>query len=169
MFKVVWKLAKIAILFLFILFILYIFVVQPTLLGGTSMEPSFKSGEFFLVDKITYRFSEPKRKDVIIYTKVNQDYGNMDYVGRIVGLPNENILVQKDRIEINGNLLDEPYSNWSGWKNEKPLTIKLGTDEYLVLFDKRILVTEVVKRSQFVGRIFYRYWPSDRAGLITNQ
>lgn len=72
-----------------------------------------------------------RRGDVVVYLN------KVDTIGRIVGLPNETIEVEKNYIIINGKKLPEDYADWSSWITNEKVKIKLGKEEYLVLFDKR--------------------------------
>src|SRR3989338_7487571 len=87
--------------------VVYLFLVQPHEVKGNSMEPNFHNNEYILTDKITYKFREPQRGDVIIFKAPRNP--DVDYIKRVIGLPGENVKVEKGKIYINGQLLDEPY------------------------------------------------------------
>lgn len=166
--KVVGTLVKIVLIFVGILLLLRIFVLQVTKIYGTSMEPKFKDGDYIAIEKLSYYLHDPKREDVVVYRSILP--GSDDSIRRVVGLPNETLIIQKGQVEVNGSPLEEHYADWSGWEGKEPTTFKLGGDEYFVLLDKRALVPtalSVVKREQFTGRVFYRYWPSNEAGFIS--
>src|SRR3989338_5796123 len=90
-------------IFLFI----YLLVLQPHKIKGTSMEPNFPNGEFLLTDKITYRFNDPQRGDVIVFEApgTNGD----EFIKRIIGLPSEKVSINENQIYINEKLLNESY------------------------------------------------------------
>lgn len=158
-------LTKLFLIFVGLLIFLYLFVLRPTRIYGTSMEPKFNDQEYLLTEKVSYYARDPRRGEVVVYTTFDEDH-----IGRVVGLPNETLIIQKGQIEVASNLLDEPYTDWSRWEGKEPSTFKLGGDEYLVLSDKRTsvqTVLSVVKKAQFQGKVFYRYWPLARAGFIT--
>src|SRR3989344_2966127 len=86
---------------------LYLLVLQPHKIKGASMEPNFPNGEYLLTDKVTYRFGEPKRGDVIVFKAPT---GNGDeYIKRIIGLPGEGISVRNGKIYVNNEELKETY------------------------------------------------------------
>lgn len=122
------------------------FVFQPFIVNGASMEPSFYSGDYLIVDEFTYNFiEEPQRGDVIVF-----DYPlnpNFKYIKRIIGLPGETISIKDGAITIKtvegeDIVLDEAkylnddlkkewvYSNSLGEQT-------LGENEYFVMGDNR--------------------------------
>ena len=108
------------------------YVIQRTIVDGTSMEATLQDQDNLLVDKLSYRFSNPKRFDVIVfypYGRENEDY----YIKRVIGLPGETIQIVGDTIYIDGKVLKESYGKdpmtESGMASEP---LKLGKDEYFV-------------------------------------
>jgi len=88
-------------IFLFI----YLLVLQPHKIKGASMDPNFFDGEYLLTDKVTYRFGEPKRGDVIVFKAPT---GNGDeFIKRIIGLPGEKVSVKSGKMYINEKVLEE--------------------------------------------------------------
>lgn len=65
------------------------FIAEPFIVQGASMDPTFSTGQFLIVDLLSYRFGEPKRGDVVIFEYPNNP--NLYYIKRIVGLPGETI------------------------------------------------------------------------------
>lgn len=133
------------------------------------MYPNFRDGDYLITDTLTYRFKEPNRTEVIIYKK-----GGGDRISRIVGLPNEKILVKGGEVFVNENekALYEPYGAWfEGRENTPTSEVSLREDEYLVINDNRYFVAdtqEIIKRKDIKGKVFYRYWPPTSRGLIRN-
>ena len=80
------------------------FVGQRTAVDGSSMEPMLSDGDNLLVDKITYRFREPQRYDIIVFPP--QYEVNTYYIKRIIGLPGETVQVVDGYTYINGELLE---------------------------------------------------------------
>ena len=82
------------------------YVIQRTIVDGTSMEATLQDQDNLLVDKLSYRFSDPKRFDVIVfypYGRENEDY----YIKRVIGLPGETIQIVGDTIYIDGKDIRE--------------------------------------------------------------
>ena len=101
------------------------------------MEPALSDGDNLIVDKISYRFHDPERFDIIIFPY--QWEPNTYYIKRIIGLPGETIQIDDEgNIYIDGKVLQEHYG-LERIKNpgsaREPIT--LGEDEYFVLGDNR--------------------------------
>ena len=101
------------------------------------METTLSDGDNLLVDKITYRFSEPKRFDIIVFPF--QYDTDTYYIKRIIGMPGETVQIDYDgNIYINGSLLEESYGReviQNPGRAAEPIT--LGEDEYFVMGDNR--------------------------------
>lgn len=154
------------------------FVGQRTEVDGQSMEPMLSHGDNLIVDKITYRFRDPQRFDIIVFPfkYLEKTY----YIKRIIGLPGETVQIDDEgRIYINGEVLEENY----GREIIKPETvgiaaapIVLGEDEYFVLGDNRNNSTDSrasivgnIKREDIIGRAWVRIWPLSKIGLLKHQ
>lgn len=137
----VWEVLEVVLVAVVTVFLIRSFLVQPFLVSGASMAPNFDSGNYLLIDEVTYRFREPQRGEVIVfkYPKEPSTY----YIKRIVGLPGETVVIQKGKVKIfndhgdaNGIALNEDYLppelSTSGSQN-----IKLGADEYFMMGDNR--------------------------------
>ena len=142
------------------------FVGQRTRVSGQSMETTLQDGDNLIVDKISYRFHDPSRYDIIVFPYKYEE--NTFYIKRIIGLPGETVQVKDGYTYINGKkltsdiygreVMDEPGIA------EEP--IKLGSDEYFVLGDNRNHSQDsrdpyvgVLKRSDLMGRAFIRIYP----------
>lgn len=116
-----------------------IFIAQPFIVEGASMNPTFADGEYLIVDQISYRFGEPARGDVIVfrYPRNPETY----FIKRIVGLPGETVTIKDDSVSITPHqdeetfLLDEPYL--AGHHTLNNITVTLRGDEYFVMGDNR--------------------------------
>ena len=165
------------ILFIFCLvFLVTTYVGQRTRVEGHSMEPALSDGDNLIVDKISYRFHDPERFDIITFPY--QWEPNTYYIKRIIGLPGETIQIDDEgNIYIDGEVLQEHYG-LERIKNpgsaREPIT--LGEDEYFVLGDNRnnsedsrFTQVGVIHRDDIVGRAWLRIYPFDRIGFIRHQ
>lgn len=165
------------ILFIFCLvFLVTTYVGQRTRVEGHSMEPALSDGDNLIVDKISYRFHDPERFDIIIFPY--QWEPNTYYIKRIIGLPGETIQIDDEgNIYIDGEVLQEHYG-LERIKNpgsaREPIT--LGEDEYFVLGDNRnnsedsrFTQVGIIHRDDIVGRAWLRIYPFDRIGFIRHQ
>ena len=151
------------------------FVGQRTRVDGRSMMNTLHDGDNLIVEKLSYRFSDPKRFDIIVFPPTGtKEY----YIKRIIGLPGETVQIDENgNIYINGELLEENYGAetiQNPGRAAKPIT--LGDDEYFVMGDNRnnskdSRSEEVgnVKRSQIIGRAWLRIWPLNKFGLLKHQ
>ena len=118
-------------------YLIITFVGQRTRVSGSSMETTLSDGDNLIVDKISYRFRDPKRYDIIVFPYAYEK--NTYFIKRIIGLPGETVQVKDGYVYINGEQLDEHYGNElmdDPGIAEEP--VKLGKDEYFVLGDNRI-------------------------------
>lgn len=155
------------------LFVIPKYVVQRTVVSGTSMLDTLKDGDNLMVEKVSYHLSDPKRFDVIVF----YPYGREDesyYVKRIIGLPGETVQIIGDEIYIDGKLLEEDYGKdpmtYSGIAEEP---VKLGDDEYFVLGDNRKISKDSryeevgpVDRDLIEGKVVFRIYPFHSIGTV---
>lgn len=152
------------------------FVGQRTQVSGSSMEPKLSNNDNLIVDKITYRFKDPERYDIIVFPFEYED--NTYYIKRIIGLPGETVYIDKEgNIYINDTLLEEPYGREvikEPGRAYEPIT--LGDDEYFVMGDNRNNSTDSrdpsvgnVKKDRIIGRAWLRIWPFNRFGFIKHR
>ncbi len=84
------------------------FVGQRTEVNGASMEPTLSDQDNLIVDKITYRFHDPERFDIIVFPYQHKE--KTYFIKRIIGLPGETVQIDEEgRIYINGEVLYETY------------------------------------------------------------
>jgi len=151
------------------------YVGQKTLVDGTSMSPTLEDGDVLIVEKLSYRFRQPERFDVVVFRYLYKE--NSYYIKRIIGLPGETVQIQNGKIYINGSLLEEDFGN-AQIKNpgraNQPIT--LGADEYFVLGDNRNVSSDSrdpsvanVKAEQIVGRAFVCVWPWEHIGFLKHE
>lgn len=157
-------------LFLF----MYLLVFQPHKIKGDSMQPNYPDGEYLLTDKVTYRFNEPKRGDVIVFEAPGAS--GDEYIKRIVGLPGDNVSVRDGKVYVNGQLLNEDYLSSSLYTSggvflENGSTITVTDNNYFVLGDNRPYSSDsrawgLVEKSKISGRAWLIYWPPQKAGVV---
>ena len=154
------------------------FIGQRTEVDGSSMEPMLSNGDNLIVDKISYRFRDPQRYDIIVFPFKYQE--NTYYIKRIIGLPGETVQIdEQGNIYIDGEVLPENY----GREIIRPDTvgiatnpIVLGEDEYFVMGDNRNNSTDSrteivgnIKREDIIGRAWVRIWPLNKIGILKHQ
>jgi signal peptidase I len=144
-----------------------LFVAQPFVVSGASMDPTFASGQYLIVDQLSYRLSEPQRGDVIIfhYPKNPDTF----FIKRIIGLPAEIVTIEEGGIIIqnaknpDGFMLDEPYIDERN-RTYEDFSLELGVNEYFVMGDNREQSSDsriwgALEEKYIVGRPIVRLLP----------
>lgn len=169
----------------FIIYIAVVFVItylvityvgQRTEVIGTSMEYTLSDGDNLIVDKISYRFHDPERFDIIVFPYQYKE--DTYYIKRIIGLPGETVQIDDNgTIYIDGKELKESYGR-EIIKNPGTAAepIKLGEGEYFVLGDNRNASSDsrdpsvgIIKRDEIVGRAWLRIYPFSKFGFIKHK
>jgi signal peptidase I len=146
-------------------------VAQPFVVNGSSMDETFKDGEYLIVDELSYKFREPERGEVLIF-KYPQNPSKY-FIKRAIGLPGETVIIKNDKVTVindenpKGIDLNEPYINSRTFGN---MQITLGPDEYFVMGDNRSVSSDSrlwgpLPEADLVGRPFVRLLPLGRIGI----
>lgn len=164
-------------------YLIITYVGQRTQVSGSSMEATLSENDNLIVDKITYRFSDPQRFDIIVfpYEPDFAYYVNTEpvyYIKRIIGMPGETVQIDEDgNIYIDGEILEESYGKevimYAGRASEP---VVLGDDEYFVMGDNRNNSSDSrepsvgnIKRDDIIGRAWLRIWPFNKFGILKHQ
>ena len=179
-------------------FLLRTFVVQVFYIPSQSMEPTLMGHEGandrILVDKITYRFREPRRGEIIVFEgesdptprddaslprRVVRGVGQLvglapanarDYVKRVIGLPGDRVRIDSNgHVFVNGEELAEPYVQSPDQQPCGPIVVPEGS--LFFLGDNRSnsqdsRVVGFIDRDLVVGRAFVIMWPVERAEVL---
>lgn len=142
-----WEFIKFTLIAVLIVVPIRFWIAQPFIVSGASMEPTFRNGDYLIVDELSYRFNEPQKNDVIIF-RYPLDPSKY-FIKRIEGLPGE-------KIENNGK------------------EIILKADEYFVMGDNRGASSDSriwgpLKENFIVGRALIRLWPFNKLGVLPGQ
>ena len=153
-------------------FLIRTFLIQTFVVQGKSMEPNYQNRDYLLVDKVTYRFSPPRRGHIVVFR--NPENRRVDFVKRIIGLPGEIITIADNKVFINGKALEEEYL--SGVKTEAfddISEIQLSNNEYFLLGDNRENSLDSrrigpISRADLIGHVFVRVLPPQRFSLAAD-
>lgn len=167
---ILYLLIVVALTFLFVRY-----VGQRTHVNGDSMNVTLEDGDNLIVDKISYRFKDPERFDIIVFPYQYKE--DTYYIKRIIGLPGETVQVIDGMIYIDGEILEESYGkevmSYAGIADNP---IELGEDEYFVLGDNRNNSSDSrdpsvgnIQKDQIVGKAFIRIWPLNKFGILKHQ
>ncbi len=156
--------------------VVYLFLMQPHQVKGSSMFPTFETGQYLLTDKVTLKRRDPARGDVIVFKSPLDE--NFDFIKRVLAVPGDTILIQGGYVYLNGEKLEEPYLP-NDYTTSGGRFLRDGM-EYLVQDSTIIAIGDnrdhssdsrdwgPVPYENIVGRAFFRYWPSETIGTITN-
>ena len=176
--RVVLEYVALAVVAIAVALLIQAFLVKPYRIPSESMENTLLIGDRVLVDRISWRFSEPKRGDIVVF---NPPSGGTVLIKRIIGMPGDTVSLSGGSVYINGQKLNEPYvrtvngkpepsdpfSNGLPWSLQQPYKVPAGS--YFLMGDNRTHSGDSreigpIARGQFVGRAFARYWPPGRIG-----
>ena len=173
----IWEIVKIVVISLVIILPIRYWVAQPFFVKGASMEPNFYSGDYLIVNEITYQFNTPRRGDVIVF---RFPQGQKEFfIKRIIALPGETIEIKDSIITIfnnghpEGMKLDQSKYLSSATITPRNLKTKLDENEFFVLGDNRSKSYDSgdwgpLQRALIIGKAWIRLWPFDKVGVIKN-
>ncbi|OGI57327.1 signal peptidase I [Candidatus Nomurabacteria bacterium RIFCSPHIGHO2_02_FULL_37_13] len=167
-----WELVRFAFIALAIVIPVRVFVAEPFVVSGSSMVPTFEDGNYLIIDKISYRLSDPKRNNVIVFRYPNDQ--TKFFIKRIIGLPNETVDIKNDEITIinqehkDGFRLDQPFVKNITSNN---IHYELKSDEYFVMGDNRPASSDsrywgAVKRKLIIGKALLRLLPINNMNIL---
>lgn len=163
------------VVFLAILVMIYLFIMSPQEINGASMEPNFHNGEYILTNKVVYRVFAPQRGDVVIFKSPRNK--EIDYIKRIIALPDERVRLSNNAIYVNDERLPEIYLSpgiyifgGSYLQENQEIIVPPGT--YFVLGDNRPQSLDSrefgpVDKEDFIGKALLRYWPFSDFAILT--
>ena len=144
-----------------------LFVAQPFIVSGSSMEPNFENGDYLIVDQLTYHFQSPERGEVVVFRL--PEAGGRFLIKRIIGLPGETITIRGANVfaEAKGTdtpiEIDEWYVDTDNRQYEN-YSVDLKDDEYFVMGDNRDESSDSrawgpLTKDEIGGRAFIRLLP----------
>ncbi len=157
--------AEIAAVIFLAYFIVY-YALEKTNMIGISMEGTLRNEDPIIINKFTYRVSEPKRFDVIVFKQSGREHSYYN-IKRIIGLPGETVQLKDGNILINDEIVEElinvePMLNYG--LAEEP--VELEDNEYFVLGDNRnnsedsrFASVGNITRDEIIGKAFLRLKP----------
>lgn len=157
------------------------FLVQPFIVDGGSMLPTYHNQEFLIVDKLSYRLGEPSRGDVIIfrlYENQKNPYQGKYLIKRVIGKPGERVVVEGGVTTIynkenpEGFIIEEPFVSFK--EASKNTDIQLDEDHYFVMGDNRSQSYDSrdwgpLSASQIKGQVLFRIYPFSTAAYEPGQ
>jgi signal peptidase I len=175
----IWDLVKVFIVaFILVWLIIRPFIAEPFIVSGSSMVPNFHNKEYLIVEKLSYRFSEPERGDIIVfrYPKDPSQY----FIKRIIGLPGEKVRISQGHVYIYNEANPDGFELQEPFIDNQPITfgdagtVAVGSDEYFVLGDNRLQSSDsrvwgILPREDFIGKVWIRVLPINKIGVIEHE
>lgn len=167
------EIVRFSVVALLIVLPIRIFIAQPFIVSGASMETTFSTGQYLIVDQLTYQLEDPVRGEVIVF-RYPKDPSKF-FIKRIIGIPGDTVSISGRSVTISneahpdGVLIDESYV--LDMKPNAALTETLGEDEYFVMGDNRDASSDsrvwgVLQRDKIIGRAFLRLFPFSKVGVF---
>ena len=152
--------------------VVILFIYQPVQVEGTSMMPGLVDQERIFINKFTYRFGIEKieRGDTVVFWY--SDDKSRSYIKRVIGLPGEEIRIDRGTVYVNGSPLSEDYvpPEYRDEFSMDPVVVK--QDHYFVLGDHRTSSNdsrawgEGIPRNHIYGKAVFVYWPPQKIGPV---
>jgi len=144
------------------LFMLINAVSERIRVESISMQPNLIAGDFVIINKVTYRFRDPQRGEVIVF-RYPPDPEAIPYIKRVIGLPGDQIHIADGKIYINGQLFSEPYLNIS---TQRGGDWSVPPGELFVMGDNRNNSSDsrswgTVPLENVIGKAEVVYWPPE--------
>ena len=157
--------------------VIYVFLFRPFRVSGNSMDPTFFDKQYILTNIISLKFSKPRVGDVVVF-KAPID-PEKDYIKRVIGTPNDTILLKDGDLYVNGKLLDQsrflkaPVKTYGGSFLREGESVTVPPDSYFVMGDNRSGSSDsrewgFVPIKSIIGKSFFVYWPLDKMQLVKN-
>jgi signal peptidase I len=148
--------------------IIRVLLFQFFIIPSGSMEPTLTDGDMIVANKMIYRFSEPKRGDIIVFKyPPNPD---RDFVKRLIGLPGEKVLIKDSILHINGKVIAESYLP-KGLKFQDYGPVTVPEDKYFMMGDNRNNSLDSrawgeMPKENIIGKASVIYWPIKRIRIL---
>jgi signal peptidase I len=148
------------------------FIVQAFFIPSGSMRPTLLERDHILVNKFIYRFTEPKRGDIVVFKCPEEaDPRQVDYIKRLMGLPGDVIEVKEGLVYRNGKALREPFLLEPGDIRYDMPPVKVRPGKFFVMGDNRNDSNDShrwgqLDRNRVLGKAMVTFWPIGRAGIL---
>lgn len=133
---------------------------------GFSMQPTLQDGEYVLVNRLAFRNNLPTRGDIIVF--VSPQAPDLDLIKRVIGLPGDTVKISDGKVQVNGQILDEPYITAAPIYNGE---WNVPEGNLFVLGDNRNDSSDshawgLLPIENVIGKAILIYWPIPEWNLI---
>ncbi|OGI77422.1 signal peptidase I [Candidatus Nomurabacteria bacterium RIFCSPHIGHO2_02_FULL_33_12] len=171
----IWDIIKFMLLAFIIVIPIRMFIAQPFLVNGRSMDPTLKNHDYLIVDELSYHIREPKRGEVIIFRFPGNTKEH--FVKRLIGIPGDTIriidgtvtVITKDGKRV---LLEEPYVKNHSYESLVDIVVPDGQlfvmgDNRSESYDSRMW--RFLPRDLATGRALVRLYPFNNIDYLPGQ
>ncbi len=175
-FGCLFEIAETLILTLVIFLGIQTFVAQPYRVEQQSMQRTLEDGQYVLVDKLTPRFDDYSRGDIVVFSPPGGGTERTPFIKRVIGVAGDRVEVRSGRVYVNGQPIDEAYIY-----DRQPTMASAGSEESWTVTDGELFVLgdhrshsrdsrnrdiDLVPVASVIGRAWLRYWPIDKLGVL---
>lgn len=150
-----------------LIFLAIHFTIQNYMVDGPSMQNTLHTGQYVLVNKVSYLFHAPERGDIIVFEEPDQP--SRDLIKRVIGVPGDTIHWDGTNVWVDGVELNEPYI--TSKSNYNANAVKLGPNQYFVMGDNRpksedSRVFGIVPKDNIIGKAIVVDWPLNQWKIL---
>lgn len=149
------------------------FIIQPFVVKGSSMEPNFYEKDYLIVDEVSYRFNDPKRGDIIVFTY--KEGNKKEYlIKRIIGISGDTVIIKDGNISIRNKdgefILNEPYLPFDR-QTQGEIFEEVKENNFFVLGDNRDVSLDSryfgqINKNVITGKVLLRGFPFNKFGIL---
>lgn len=147
--------------------------IRPTLVRGESMYPTLVENDYLIINRMAYKFNEPKKGDIIVFkTNLLQEDGSpKDLVKRVIAVGGDHIKIEDSKVYVNDKLLDEPYIHDNYTEGNIDMVIPEGEvfamgDNREKSLDSRYQDVGLVDDKNIMGKVMIRLFPFNKIGTV---
>lgn len=147
-------------------------LVQPFYIPSSSMEPTLLPGDRVLVSKVSFRLAEPKKNNIVVFHRQENDKAQ-DFIKRVIATPGTEIEVRDGKVSLDGKPKPEPFV-----RPDRPPSrfgpFDVPKDTVFVMGDNRPNSKDSrffgpIDKNDIIGKAFVIYWPPERIGFLRPQ
>ena len=146
-----------------------VFVLEPHSVSGSSMDDTFKDGDYVIVDKLSYRFTDPKAGDVIVFNPPAVTGKTERFIKRVIATSGQTVEVKSDATYVNNVPLVENFVTYKSAQTSASALLPAG--QYFVMGDNRAVSYDSrswgpIVKSEVQGRVLVRLYPFNKIELF---
>ncbi len=148
--------------------------VQPTLVRGESMQPTFEPNDYLVINRWAYRNRPPQRGDLVVFTTaLTDEMGQRKHlIKRVIAVGGDRIEISEGMVHVNKRRIDEPYLPEEAF-TLGDIEIELAPDELFVMGDNRLHSLDSrnpmigpIEEIQLEGEVFFKLYPFEKWGPV---